>query len=61
VADAAIEEGDDAKQRRERERGVEIQKKSGTAVSYAFSICCNSPDWYISRMMSAPPTNSPLT
>jgi hypothetical protein len=23
--------------------------------------CCNSPAWNISRMMSQPPTNSPLT
>ena len=33
---------------------------------YAFwllrsSSFCSSPDWYISRMMSEPPTNSPLT
>ena len=25
------------------------------------SNCCNSPAWNISRMMSQPPTNSPLT
>ena len=25
------------------------------------SACCNSPAWYISVMMSEPPTNSPLT
>ena len=25
------------------------------------SSCCSSPAWYISRMMSQPPTNSPLT
>ncbi len=24
------------------------------------SICCNSPDWNISRVMSQPPMNSPL-
>jgi hypothetical protein len=32
---------------------------------YAFCVSvrsfCSSPDWYISRMMSEPPTNSPLT
>ena len=31
--------------------------------AYAFSVSrsfCSSPDWYISRMMSEPPTNSPL-
>ena len=25
------------------------------------SVCCSSPAWYISVMMSEPPTNSPLT
>jgi hypothetical protein len=25
------------------------------------SNCCSSPAWNISRMMSQPPTNSPLT
>ena len=25
------------------------------------SSCCSSPDWYISIMMSEPPTNSPAT
>jgi len=24
-------------------------------------VCCSSPAWYISVMMSEPPTNSPLT
>ncbi len=38
------------------ERAVEAAQ----AVVLASS-CCNSPDSYISRMMSAPPTNSPLT
>ncbi len=31
------------------------------AVCFAASSFCSSPDWYISRRMSEPPTNSPLT
>ena len=31
------------------------------AFCFSASSFCSSPDWYISRMMSEPPTNSPLT
>ena len=31
------------------------------ALSRGFSTCCSSPLWYISIIMSEPPTNSPLT
>ena len=31
------------------------------ATPLSASNCCNSPAWNISRMMSQPPTNSPLT
>jgi hypothetical protein len=32
-----------------------------TVTPLSANICCNSPAWNISRMMSQPPTNSPLT
>ena len=32
-----------------------------TATPLSAKSCCNSPAWNISRMMSQPPTNSPLT
>ena len=32
-----------------------------TATPLSARSCCNSPAWNISRMMSQPPTNSPLT
>ena len=32
-----------------------------TATPLSANSCCNSPAWNISRMMSQPPTNSPLT
>jgi len=32
-----------------------------TAMPLSASNCCNSPAWNISRMISQPPTNSPLT
>jgi hypothetical protein len=32
-----------------------------TATPLSASSCCNSPAWNISRMISQPPTNSPLT
>ena len=32
-----------------------------TVTPLSASNCCNSPAWNISRMMSQPPTNSPLT
>ena len=34
---------------------------SALATSFSSSSCCSSPAWYISIMMSLPPTNSPLT
>src|SRR4051794_6110174 len=39
------------------------QAEAGAAVGTPFSAnsCCNSPAWNISRMMSQPPMNSPLT
>ncbi len=32
-----------------------------TAMPLSANSCCSSPAWNISRMMSQPPTNSPLT
>jgi hypothetical protein len=32
-----------------------------TATPLSAKSCCSSPAWNISRMMSQPPTNSPLT
>ena len=32
-----------------------------TVTPLSVNSCCNSPAWNISRMMSQPPTNSPLT
>ena len=32
-----------------------------TVTPFSTKSCCNSPAWNISRMMSQPPTNSPLT
>ena len=32
-----------------------------TVTPLSVSSCCSSPAWNISRMMSQPPTNSPLT
>jgi hypothetical protein len=32
-----------------------------TVTPLSASNCCSSPAWNISRMMSQPPTNSPLT
>src|SRR4051794_26418592 len=49
------------------QRGADLprrcQAEAGAAVATPFSAssCCNSPAWNISRMMSQPPTNSPLT
>jgi hypothetical protein len=49
-------------------RGGKQREQEGNEMSdrrYAFcfsaSSFCSSPDWYISRMMSEPPTNSPFT
>jgi len=45
---------------RSTERG-EIQAASVKATPLVFSISWSSPDSYISRTMSQPPTNSPFT
>ena len=45
-------------------RARELRSETEAQLAFAFtpsSSFCNSPDWYISRMMSDPPTNSPLT
>jgi hypothetical protein len=42
-----------------REAQAEAAALSSTPLSA--NSCCNSPAWNISRMMSQPPTNSPLT
>jgi hypothetical protein len=49
-------------------RGSELARGEAQADAAALattplsaSSCCNSPAWNISRMMSQPPTNSPLT
>ena len=49
-------------------RRAELARRKAQAEAAALSVtplsarsCCNSPAWNISRMMSQPPTNSPLT
>jgi hypothetical protein len=42
-----------------REAQAEAAALSSTPLSA--NSCCNSPAWNISRMISQPPTNSPLT
>ena len=37
------------------------QTAASTAMPLSANSCCNSPAWNISRMISHPPTNSPLT
>jgi hypothetical protein len=37
------------------------QAEAAALTPLSASSCCNSPAWNISRMMSQPPTNSPLT
>jgi hypothetical protein len=37
------------------------QAEAVTVTPLSASNCCSSPAWNISRMMSQPPTNSPLT
>src|SRR5947209_16213223 len=34
---------------------------AGSGAASTPTVCCSSPDWYISVMMSQPPTSSPLT
>jgi hypothetical protein len=54
---------DDFKPRRTDVAGSRCQAEAGAAVVTPLSAnnCCSSPAWNISRMMSQPPTNSPLT
>lgn len=47
---------------------TDLMDRNGQAEAAAFTVtplsassCCNSPAWNISRMISQPPTNSPLT
>jgi len=50
---------------KEREERNEVSHLARVNRRYAFCFSASSfwssPDWYISRMMSEPPTNSPLT
>jgi hypothetical protein len=54
---------DDFESRRTDVAGGRCQAEAGAAVVTPLSAnnCCSSPAWNISRMMSQPPTNSPLT
>jgi hypothetical protein len=40
---------------------AQAEAAAWTATPLSAKSCCNSPAWNISRMMSQPPTNSPLT
>jgi hypothetical protein len=42
-------------------RKTQAEAAALTATPLSASSCCNSPAWNISRMISQPPTNSPLT
>ncbi len=49
-------------------RGADLARRKTQAEAAALTVtplsansCCSSPAWNISRMMSQPPTNSPLT
>ena len=42
-------------------RTAQAQATALTVTPLSANSCCNSPAWNISRMMSQPPTNSPLT
>jgi hypothetical protein len=52
---------DDLAPRRADLAAGQAQATALTATPLSASSCCNSPAWNISRMMSQPPTNSPLT
>jgi hypothetical protein len=39
----------------------QAEAEAATVTPLSASNCCSSPAWNISRMMSQPPTNSPLT
>lgn len=45
----------------ESRRRAQAEAAAVTATPLSAKSCCNSPAWNISRMMSQPPTNSPLT
>ena len=42
-------------------RKTQAEAAALTVTPLSASSCCNSPAWNISRMISQPPTNSPLT
>src|SRR5215472_13476848 len=52
---------DDFQPRRADLARAQDQTAASTAMPLSVKSCCNSPAWNISRMMSQPPTNSPLT
>ena len=52
---------DDFEPRRAELARDQAQTAALTATPLSANSCCNSPAWNISRMMSQPPTNSPLT
>ena len=54
---------DDFQPRRTQLARKQTQAEAGalTVTPLSANSCCSSPAWNISRMMSQPPTNSPLT
>jgi hypothetical protein len=42
-------------------RRAQAEAAAATVTPLSANSCCSSPAWNISRMMSQPPTNSPLT
>jgi len=52
---------DDVKPRRADLSGEPLQAGAPRVTPLSANIFCNSPAWNISRMISQPPTNSPLT
>jgi len=42
-------------------RKTQAEAAAATGTPLSANSCCSSPAWNISRMMSHPPTNSPLT
>ena len=42
-------------------RRAQAEAAAATVTPLSANNCCSSPAWNISRMMSQPPTNSPLT
>jgi hypothetical protein len=54
--------GDDDLEPRAAELAAGQAQAAGALITpFSASRVCNSPAWNISRMMSQPPTNSPLT